>query len=88
MKIGPKVNEEDGYRNLDALVTDAVDSLIEPQFAEDTNIVVIVGRKLLSDKYFRKSTRKTCPASNWRCRPSSVKSGSAIIRRCACPSSG
>lgn len=62
VKIGPKVDEEDGYRNLDALVTDAVDSLIEPQFAEDTNIVVIVGRKLLSDKYFPEINKENLPS--------------------------
>ena len=40
------------YKNLDALVYDMVSSLIDPWFREDPNLVVILGRKLLSDKYF------------------------------------
>ncbi|MFX1735388.1 phage major capsid protein, P2 family [Paraburkholderia sp. A1RI_3L] len=40
------------YANLDALVFDAVSSLLEPWYSEDTQLVVICGRKLLHDKYF------------------------------------
>lgn len=40
------------YVSLDALVYDLVNSLIAPWHADDTELVVIVGRKLLSDKYF------------------------------------
>ncbi|MGL6428002.1 phage major capsid protein, P2 family [Aeromonas hydrophila] len=40
------------YHNLDALVFDAVNELIEPWYQDDTDLVVICGRKLLSDKYF------------------------------------
>jgi P2 family phage major capsid protein len=40
------------YANLDALVFDAVSSLLEPWYQEDTQLVVICGRKLLHDKYF------------------------------------
>lgn len=40
------------YKNIDALVYDMVNSLIDPWFQEDTGLVVICGRKLLSDKYF------------------------------------
>lgn len=40
------------YENLDALVFDAVNSLIEPQYQEDTDLVVVMGRQLLADKYF------------------------------------
>ncbi|GAB5098699.1 phage major capsid protein, P2 family [Caballeronia sp. HLA56] len=40
------------YANLDALVMDLVDSLIDPWFREDTELVVICGRELLHDKYF------------------------------------
>ena len=40
------------YANLDALVMDAVNALIEPWYQEDPNLVVLVGRKLLHDKYF------------------------------------
>lgn len=40
------------YENLDALVFDAVNNLIDPVHAEDTELVVICGRAMLSDKYF------------------------------------
>lgn len=40
------------YTHLDALVFDAVNNLIEPWYQEDTELVVICGRKLLQDKYF------------------------------------
>ncbi|WP_250481392.1 phage major capsid protein, P2 family [Caballeronia sp. NCTM5] len=40
------------YANLDALVMDLVDSMIDPWFQEDTELVVICGRELLHDKYF------------------------------------
>ncbi|MDR0182397.1 phage major capsid protein, P2 family [Lysobacter arvi] len=40
------------YRNLDALVFDAVNHLIEPWFQEDTELVAMCGRNLLADKYF------------------------------------
>ncbi|UBO74859.1 phage major capsid protein, P2 family [Aeromonas rivuli] len=47
------VDATDGdYKNLDALVFDAVNELIKPWFQDDTDLVVICGRKLLSDKYF------------------------------------
>lgn len=39
------------YENLDALVYDAVNELIDPWHREDTALVAIMGRKLLSDKY-------------------------------------
>ena len=44
--------KEGDYHNLDALVFDAVNELIKPWFQDDTELVVICGRKLLSDKYF------------------------------------
>ncbi|MDC7699602.1 phage major capsid protein, P2 family [Vogesella indigofera] len=62
VKVGPSVAVADGYRNLDALVMDAVDNLIEPQFAEDTDLVVIVGRKLLGDKYFPQANKDNAPS--------------------------
>lgn len=40
------------YKNLDALVMDAVASLVEPWYQEDTQLVAIMGRDLLHDKYF------------------------------------
>ncbi|MGY3922503.1 phage major capsid protein, P2 family [Aeromonas jandaei] len=40
------------YKNLDAVVFDAVNELIAPWYQEDTDLVVVLGRKLLADKYF------------------------------------
>lgn len=40
------------YQTLDALVFDAVTDFIEPQYQDDTNLVAILGRDLLADKYF------------------------------------
>lgn len=40
------------YATLDALVFDAVNSLLDPWHQEDTELVVICGRQLLADKYF------------------------------------
>lgn len=40
------------FANLDALVYAAVNELIEPWYRESTDLVVVVGRKLLADKYF------------------------------------
>jgi len=65
-RVMSKITEEDGtvvsakirvgkngdYANLDALVMDATNTLIEPWYQEDPELVVIVGRQLLADKYF------------------------------------
>lgn len=40
------------YKNLDALVYDAVSNLIDPWHRKDPGLVVVVGRGLLHDKYF------------------------------------
>lgn len=40
------------YENLDALVMNAVDEGIAEVYQDDTELVVICGRKLLADKYF------------------------------------
>ncbi|WP_225775920.1 phage major capsid protein, P2 family [Pseudomonas sp. Marseille-Q5115] len=40
------------YNNLDALIFDAVSSLIDPWFRKDPGLVVILGRDLVHDKYF------------------------------------
>ena len=45
-------NNGGDYKNLDALVYDAVENLIDPVYSEDTDLVVICGRGLLHDKYF------------------------------------
>lgn len=40
------------YQNLDALVFSAVTDLLEPWYHDDPELVAIVGRDLLADKYF------------------------------------
>lgn len=40
------------YKNMDAMVYDAVNNLIEPWFRDDTELVCILGRDLMADKYF------------------------------------
>ncbi|MNF51001.1 Phage major capsid protein, P2 family [compost metagenome] len=47
------IGDAGDYISLDALVYDLVNTLIAPWHADDTELVVIVGRKLLSDKYFQ-----------------------------------
>ncbi|MEG1117113.1 MAG: phage major capsid protein, P2 family [Janthinobacterium sp.] len=56
------IGDADGadYANLDAAVTDAV-NLLDPWYQEDTNLVAIVGRKLLNDKYFPLVNAKQAP---------------------------
>ncbi|WGL97180.1 phage major capsid protein, P2 family [Arsenophonus sp. aPb] len=48
IKVGPGGD----YENLDALVMQAVDEGIAEVYQDDTELVVICGRKLLADKYF------------------------------------
>ncbi|MEQ5186780.1 P2 family phage major capsid protein, partial [Providencia alcalifaciens] len=47
-----RVGVDGDFHNLDALVMSAVDDLIDEEYQDDTDIVVICGRKLLGDKYF------------------------------------
>ena len=47
-----RVGEKGDFENLDALVMDATNNLIAPWYQEDPDLVVIVGRQLLADKYF------------------------------------
>lgn len=47
-----EVGKDKTYKTLDALVFDAVTDLIEEQFQDDTQLVAIMGRDLLADKYF------------------------------------
>lgn len=46
------VGEGGHYKNLDALVFDAVNNLIDPWARENPDLMVMVSRKLLSDKLF------------------------------------
>ncbi len=52
VKVGASATDATGYKNLDAVVLDATNSLIEPWYQENPDLVVICGRKLLADKYF------------------------------------
>lgn len=47
-----RVGKGGDFNNLDALVMSAVDEIIDEEYRDDTELVVICGRKLLSDKYF------------------------------------
>jgi len=47
-----QVGEGGDYANLDALVFDMAGSLLDPWYTEDTELVCIMGRELLADKYF------------------------------------
>lgn len=52
VQVGNAIDLAHGYKNLDALVFDAVNNLIDPWYREDTELVAIMGRDLLADKYF------------------------------------
>lgn len=47
-----KVYAGGDYENMDALVFDAVSSLLDPWYQSDPDLVVILGRNLMKDKYF------------------------------------
>lgn len=49
------------YANLDALVMDATEELIDEWHRDDTDLVVITGRKLLADKYFPIVNQQNAP---------------------------
>lgn len=59
------------YKNLDALVYDLVNNMLDPWYQDDTNLVVLTGRKLLSDKYF--------PLLNDETKPSEMRAADLII---------
>lgn len=52
VQVGAGIDLAHGYKNLDALVYDAVNNMIDPWYREDTELVAIMGRDLLADKYF------------------------------------
>lgn len=52
IKVGKGQAKNHGYENIDALVLDAVNTLIDEVYADDTELVVICGREILNDKYF------------------------------------
>ncbi|NRN27110.1 phage major capsid protein, P2 family [Photorhabdus heterorhabditis] len=47
-----RVGDGGDFNNLDALVIDTVNNAIDPEYQDDTELVVICGRELLADKYF------------------------------------
>ncbi|MFZ2307520.1 MAG: phage major capsid protein, P2 family [Rhodoferax sp.] len=49
VKVGPGAGTD--YKNLDAVVFDAI-RLLDPWFQEDPNLVCMLGRNLMDDKYF------------------------------------
>lgn len=57
-----RVGKGGDYLTLDALVYDAVHSLIEPWYRKAPGLVVLVGRNLMSDKYFPLLNTKQPPS--------------------------
>ncbi|WP_322528566.1 phage major capsid protein, P2 family [Salinicola sp. LHM] len=49
------------YLHLDALVVDAVNNLVEPWYQESTELVAVMGRQMLADKYFPLINRDNAP---------------------------
>ncbi|VEB25912.1 phage major capsid protein, P2 family [Actinobacillus lignieresii] len=66
-----KVGKGQEYQNLDALIMDATEELIGEVYKEDTDLVCIVGRKLLADKYF--------PVVNQDNKPSEMLAAEMVI---------
>jgi len=50
IKVGKDASND--YRNLDAVVFDAVSQLIDPWHRKDPGLVAVLGRDLMHDKYF------------------------------------
>ena len=55
------VGDTGDYKNLDALVFDAINNMIEPWYQEDGGLVAIMSRDLLADKYFPLVNTKQAP---------------------------
>lgn len=51
---GVQIGKGQEFQNLDALVYEAVNSLIDPWYRDNTDLVAIVGRSLMTDKYLPK----------------------------------
>lgn len=65
------VGKGQAYLNLDALVMDATEELIDDVYKDDTDLVAIVGRKLLADKYF--------PIVNAKQKPTEMLAADVVI---------
>jgi P2 family phage major capsid protein len=61
-QVGASVDKADGYKTLDALAYDAINGLIHEAMAEHPELVVIVGRDLLADKYFPVLNKDQAPS--------------------------
>lgn len=57
-----KVYAGGDYENLDAVVMDAVNTMIDPWHQEDPDLVVLVGRGLMADKYFPLVNKTQAPS--------------------------
>ncbi|MFC3338134.1 phage major capsid protein, P2 family [Paracandidimonas soli] len=51
----------DEYKTLDGVIFDVVNSMVEPWFRNDPKLVAVVGRQLMSDKYFPLVNAKQAP---------------------------
>lgn len=78
-----RVGKGGDYASLDALVMDATNNLIEPWYQEDPDLVVIVGRQLLADKYFPIVNRSRITAKCWLLTSSSARNASVTCQRYA-----
>ncbi|ECU7995382.1 capsid protein, partial [Salmonella enterica subsp. enterica serovar Toucra] len=52
IKIGKTIKGNEGFRNIDAAVFDAVHSCLKSWYQTDTRLVAITGCDLMADKYF------------------------------------
>lgn len=62
IKVGASVLAADGYKTLDALVYEAINGMVHEALAESPDLVVIVGRDLLADKYFPVLNKDQAPS--------------------------
>lgn len=53
IKVGSGTSITEGYVNVDALVIDLLKHLMPVEFQDDPNLVVILGRQNISDKYLK-----------------------------------
>jgi hypothetical protein len=82
-----RVGKNGDYVNLDALVMDATDNLIDEIYQEDSELVAIVGRKLLADKYFPIVNKDQPNSERSRLTSSSARNASATCPPCVCRTS-
>ncbi|WP_296936041.1 phage major capsid protein, P2 family [uncultured Marinobacter sp.] len=55
------IGDTGDYKNLDALVFDVLNSMVDPWYRENPDMVVLVGRTLMSDKYFPLINQSNAP---------------------------